>query len=336
MGKSSVLQRLQKKAEFPTAYVYLSKGDSLEHIYKRILEGWLVDIRIKHPGLKWSLPEISAHSDLKMFFDSAAKDLLMLLGGVTHTPLLAIFLDEIEHIVPYQEGDEGTLRLYINLMDSLRGLQQETNSLSLLVTGIHPIVARRNYLWGNQKNPLHQVISERFLLPLDKEDCNYMIRSLGQQINLTYDDEGLDYIMRMSGAHPFLARQLCSMAYKNRGNIDTISIQLLQKTAMDFVNNPATASYFDDYGLWGELGKSDIWEEDISHANHQILSLLAASAVELTETELYSRLNRKVAERSLNALTERGIISTLDSSSHYSIHFGLFRNWIRLHKLDME
>ncbi|MBV9616825.1 MAG: tetratricopeptide repeat protein, partial [Ktedonobacteraceae bacterium] len=148
MGKSSVLQRLQKKAEFPTAYVYLSKGDTLEHIYKRILEGWLIDIRIKHPGLKWSLPEFTTHSDSRMFFDSAAKDLLMLLGSVTNAPLLAIFLDEIENIAPYQEGDEETLRLYINLMDSLRGLQQETNTLSLLLTGIHPIVARRNYLWG--------------------------------------------------------------------------------------------------------------------------------------------------------------------------------------------
>src|SRR5712692_1869059 len=336
MGKSSVLKRLQKKAEFPTAYVYLSKGDRLEGIYKRIIESWSADIRIKSPGLKWSVPEITAEFDLKMAFDSATKKLLRLLDNVSNAPLLAVFLDEIEHIVPYQIGDEDTLRLYISLMDSLRGLQQETNNLSLLIAGIHPNAARRNYFWGDQKNPLHQVISERFLLSLDEEDCNYMVRSLGQQINLTYDDEALKYIIRMSGAHPFLARQLCSLVHKNRDSADIISVQTIQKTAREFVNNPATASYFDDNALWGELGKQDIWGEDISRAIHQILDCLAASPIKLAESEICRSLDRRVAERALAALSERGIISTLISTGHYHITFGLFRAWIRLHKLGME
>src|SRR5436305_13944894 len=113
----------------------------------------------------------------------------------------------------------------MTLMDSLRGLQQETGGLSLLLTGVHPDLARRNYFWGKQKNPMYQVVSERFLHPLEKEDCAFMIRSLGQQINLTYDDASVDYILAMSGDHPFLARHLCSIAYKKRQEIHQSTIQ---------------------------------------------------------------------------------------------------------------
>ena len=168
MGKSSVLQRLQKKLEFPVAYTYLRTSDSLLGIYKRLLESWLIDTRIKYPDLKWSMPRLTANSDSKLLFDTAAKNLLFQLGKVTEIPLLAVFLDEIEHIVPYKKGDEKTLDLYVNLMDSLRGLQQESNSLSLLIAGIYPDLARRNYFWSNQKNPMYQIISERFLFPLGK------------------------------------------------------------------------------------------------------------------------------------------------------------------------
>src|ERR1051326_2966299 len=191
MGKSSVLQKLQKISEFPTAYIYLNKRDSLDRIYSDILTSLAIDIRIKYANLKWSPPSFAGREDPKMVFNVSIKELLLLLGTVTNTPLLAIFLDEIENIAPYKDGDEATLQLYMNLMDSLRGLQQEIHSLSLIIVGVHPIVARRNYFWSNQKNPMHQIISERFLLPLDQDDCIHMIRSLGQQINLTYSDESL-------------------------------------------------------------------------------------------------------------------------------------------------
>jgi hypothetical protein len=163
-----------------------------------------------------------------------------------------------------------------------------------------------------------------------------MIRSLGQQINLTYSDESLEYIVQMSGAHPFLARQICSLAYKNRGNIDTFSIEYIQKVARDFVSNPATASYFDDYGLWAELGKQDIWGEDVSYANYRILSSLATSSNELAESEICPDLNKQTVKRALSGLKERGIISSSNEDNFYYITIGLFRDWIRLHKLGME
>ncbi len=337
MGKSSLLQQMQKKAEFPVAYVYLNTDDSLTHIYKRIVEGWAVNGSLKYRDFNWTLPQLNTNANLKESFDSAAKDLLAYLSTVADTPpLLGIFLDEIEHIAPYREGDEKALQLYVSLMDSLRGLQQETKSIALLFAGVHPGIARYNYFWGNQKNPMHQVILEKFLPPLDQYDCSYMIRSLGQQINLTYEENALQYILDMSGSHPFVARQICSLAYKKRRDMGPISAEIVGEVVQEFIRNPSTASYFDERGLWGELNKPNIWGEEIGKANHELLCTLARSTEALSQEELCATSNKNAAQQAFYALKERSIISSPDNSGYYQITFGLFRDWIRLHQLDIE
>jgi len=152
MGKSSVMQKLQRRSKFPVAYVYLRKNDSLASIYKRILDAWEVDFRIKYHTISWTAPQFSTSNPV-IEFDSATKELLEKLEQVADNPQLGIFLDEIDAIVPYKEGDNATLNLYVSLMDSLRGVQQETDSLTLLVAGIHPTLGRVNYFWGDHKEP---------------------------------------------------------------------------------------------------------------------------------------------------------------------------------------
>ena len=338
MGKSSVLQELQKKTDFPVAYVYLQMGDSLGNIYRRILDDWSTNGRVKHPGFNWKAPQANADAQPQEYFDKAVRDLLTYLGTIAETsPMLGIFLDEIENIMPYKEGDQKILQLYISLMDTLRGVQQETKSLALLVAGVHPGVARYNYFWGNQKNPMHQIISEQFLPPLDKEDCAYMIHSLGKQINLTYEENALDYILEMSGSHPFLARQICSLANKKRRHMEPISVEIVQEVVQEFVNNPQSNSYFDDRGLWGELAKEYIWSEEVGQANHALLSALARAWPQLlSENELYTSMERKVAQKAFYALKERCLIHSPDQNGYYQITFGLFREWIRSQQLDMK
>jgi len=167
---------------------------------------------------------------------------------------------------------------------------------------------------------------------LDKEDCKFMISGLGGQISLTYDNETVDYIFEMSGGHPFLARQICSLAYKKHGDVGHMPFKTVQQVTDMYVRNPATASYFDDHGLWGELGQKSIWEKEVSEANHSVLRLIAASPKGLTKTELCAAPNGS-AEQSFIALAERSIISPVPDSDCYQITFGLFRDWIRHHKL---
>ncbi len=336
MGKSSVLQQLQKRAEFPIAYVYLTTDDELNRIYERIIDDWATNGRAKYPNFKWTRPVSEEATSFRSGFDAAVKSLLSYLSTVTETsPLLGIFLDEIEHIVPSQD-DEKTLQLYVSLMDTLRGMQQETNSIALLVAGVHPSVARQNYFWGTQKNPMHQVIVEQFLPPLSNEDCSNMIRSLGKQIDLEYEKRALDYILDMSGSHPFLARQICSLAYKKGRNMSVISVEVVENVVRDFIRNPALAIYFNEYGLWKELRQPDLWEEEVGKANHLLLRRLAEASRDLSEDELCSGLDKKLAFTAFYALKERSLIVSQDNSGYYRITFGLFRNWIRFHQLGIE
>jgi len=137
----------------------------------------------------------------------------------------------------------------------------------------------------------------------------------------------------MSGGHPFLARQLCSIAYKKHGDTGKISHSVVKHIAHNFVRNPTTASYFDDQGLWGELGRSSIWGDQVSQANHSILQNLAVSSHGLRKSKLNSGPNATIAEQAFIALEERSIISPIEPGSDtYHITFGLFRDWIRLHK----
>lgn len=336
MGKSSVLQQLQKRAEFPVAYVYLNTDDELNRIYERIIDDWATNGRTKYPNFKWTRPLSEEATSSRLDFDAAVKSLLSYLNTVAETsPLLGIFLDEIEHIVPTQD-DEKTLQLYVSLMDTLRGLQQETNSIALLVAGVHPSVARQNYFWGMQKNPMHQIIVEQFLPPLSNEDCSNMIRSLGKQTDLDYEERALDYILDMSGSHPFLARRICSLAYKQNKNMSTITVEVIENVVWDFIRNPSMATYFNEYGLWKELRQPDIWEEEVGKANHLLLLRLAEADRDLSEDELCVGLDKKVAFTAFYALKERSIIFSPDDSGYYRITFGLLRKWIRFHQLGIE
>jgi tetratricopeptide (TPR) repeat protein len=335
MGKSSVLKELQLRASFPVAYVYLTVGESLRRIYKRILEEWATSGKIKYPDFKWEAPQITTESTAQSEFDAAAKGLLSYLDTLnTAIPSLAIFLDEIEHIVP-SEGDERTMDLYIHLMDSLRGLYQETQSISLLVAGVYPGVARDNYFWGTQKNPMHQVIKEYFLPPLDEEDCTNMIRSLGEQINIQYEESALAYIVEMSGSHPLLTRRICSYAHKKLRDARPISVDNVEEVVQEFVRDPQKNAYFGENGLWKELGQVDYWGKEVSQANQQLLLKLAREEREMSERELCAGLDQVAATQAFYVLKERSIISSPNNSGYYHITFGLFKNWIRFRQLGM-
>jgi hypothetical protein len=219
-------------------------------------------------------------------------------------------------------------------MDSLRRLHQETQSLSLLLAGIHPRVARDNYFWGTQKNPMHQVIKEYFLPPLDTDDCDSMIRSLGEQIDIKYEESALEYILEMSGSHPLLARRICSYARQKHTTTGPITVDIIEEVLREFVRDPQKNAYLGEHGLWRELGQPHLWGAEVSQANQQLLLKLACEDQEMSEDELCKILDQAVATQAFHILKERSIISSPDNSGYYQITFGLFKSWIRFRHLE--
>ena len=86
-----------------------------------------------------------------------------------------------------------------------------------MVAGIDPTINRMSR-WGDEQkqNPFFMLLEELYLPPLFESDCVQMIRNIGTQVKLSYSEEAAAYIAQISGGHPYLARQLCSLAYKQR------------------------------------------------------------------------------------------------------------------------
>ncbi|MCP4459596.1 MAG: hypothetical protein GY816_16465, partial [Cytophagales bacterium] len=177
---------------------------------------------------------------------------------------------------------------------------------------------------------------EKFLPSLDRDDCEVMIRSLGKQVGLDYDDQTMNLIIRKSGAHPYLARQLCSAAYQKYKETGVMPFEIVNETLEEFVYNPSRNDYFNDYALWGELAKDDIWGKEIGEMNHHILRQLAASNKGLSKDALFHNTKRTIFEQAFAALKERSIISLIPGTDRYQITFELFQDWICAHKLYEE
>ncbi|MGQ4810263.1 hypothetical protein NKDENANG_03716 [Candidatus Entotheonellaceae bacterium PAL068K] len=143
---------------------------------------------------------------------------------VTETPIDAValnreFVNEVELIVPRETGpsrdpEPELLAHYLAVTRALRGLVQETDHL--LVVGVDLQLNRVN-LWAGQQIPFYPFFREEYPGSLNRDDCIQMVRNIGRQMGLVYDEEAVDFIVEVSGGHPFLTQQWCSTTYPDRG-----------------------------------------------------------------------------------------------------------------------
>jgi hypothetical protein len=245
---------------------------------------------------------------------------------------VGLFIDEIEVIVPPEpEGelrpDNETLERYLAFARMLRGLLQETGQLALLAVGVDP---RLNHInrWAAEQNPFYQFFREEYLGPLSRVDCIQMVRNIGQQMGLAYTDDALGYIADLSGGHPFLARQLCSLAVSDLGEDPggALAFENLNTAAERFVRDPKTASLLNERGMWGEVTNPKLWPQPQIIENQIILTSLSDTEDLPEEHLLQSGRDPEARERSLFELKQRHVLNKVVAALR--IQFGLFRNWI--------
>ena len=146
----------------------------------------------------------------------------------------------------------------------------------------------------------------------------------------------------MSGGHPYLARQLCSLAYEQRrqqpGEVTRLA---MQQAAERFLFDPKYASFVNAVGLWGEVTSIKLWGEQVARANQDVLFILAQSIDPVAESVLVSGSDQVTLRSALFSLHELSIIHPVEDSSnssepYYVISFGLLRAWIRRIRLGLE
>lgn len=329
MGKSSMLKYMRDKLPHPTAIVDLETGTDLQRLYERILLSWTHSVQVKVKGGNWSPPDLTGAADASSAFSAATRQLLDFLKDQGLAPKVCLLVDEME--VTFPRRGESAER-YLAFTRTLRGLVQEQDGgFSLLVSSLDPSFNRINRLAG-QQNPFYQFFREVYLPALEFDDCMRMICVIGGQMGLKYAEEAARFVAEISGGHPFLARQLCSLAFQELGRDGDVPLSHLEAIAERFIREPGKAELLDEAGLWGEISDLDLWPEPQAMANQAIL--LSLSQIEpQPEPDLIARAqDHRACERSLDEMEKRDILGRPEAAL-FHIQLGLFRDWIRRYKL---
>lgn len=333
MGKTSLLQTLRDRAPYPIALVNAQTVSSrgLTALYQRSFEYWAQWIKVHHHK-EWRPPKIARDESPGTF----ATKIIGLFDWLKREGLdarLGLFLDEAELIVPEPEETGEKLQLYLGLVRALRGLIDEDHSLTLVVASLNPSITRINN-WGREQNPTYSLFKENSLLPLTRDDCIQMVENIGSQVGLVYDADCLQAIADLSGGHPFLARQLCSVLFslRNRelGQIERSEIDI---AAHHFIYSDQTVPYL-DAGIWQDAGNTHLWSSPEQAQENQNVLLELARADGLVSTEHLLSPNPTIRRESLIGLTNYGIIHDPEPGL-YTIKFGLLRQWLRHRKLGL-
>jgi hypothetical protein len=263
------------------------------------------------------------------FLVDQLRDILDQLPQAGKRSHLVICLDEIAMIMPKQADFSAQVATYQQFAGMLRVLVEEDSRMSLVVADLNPDVGRIHG-WKSEQNPLYQKVTERWLLPMEKVDCQEMISYLSRRMRLEEEAIVSEIAFAASGGYPFLARQLCSRAYKmlqdQGGKSRKLSATIARARAEFLVTD---SSLLDEHGLWGQIADPDTWGETGGRDSTQLLEGLAKDGESLSKAELLGPLREAGAGHgtALKVLVERGIVST--DGERYWITFGLFRDYIR-------
>jgi tetratricopeptide (TPR) repeat protein/AAA+ ATPase superfamily predicted ATPase len=150
-----------------------------------------------------SLPVATAFdSDISRFID-VIRNL-----PVSPRPKIVLLLDEIERLLPSMLG-KVDFTGFFDLLSYMRGLNQERPEFIFIVTGANASISEVAQFDGRD-NPVFNYLKEIYLPHQESNECFRMIRSLGRGMGLRFAATAEQRIYRLTGGHPFFARQLCS------------------------------------------------------------------------------------------------------------------------------
>jgi uncharacterized protein Yka (UPF0111/DUF47 family) len=326
IGKTSLLQYIRSTAEAPMAHVDFLAGTDFESVFERALISWFESARDKK--IVWEPNFDKSQEPLQQFRNAIERLQESSLKEKKGIPILLI--DEIEMIFPYSDASVTTKKNYLNFSRILRGLNQEKR-LGLIFAGVDTTINNVNRV-GREQNPFYQFLYEQYLGPISDKDCSEMVTAIGELMKLTYTEGALEKIVQSSGCHPSIARQICSLAYKNlpKGE-QKISSEHITKTLQKFITQASTSNFLNEQGLWGEVSNKLIWGPKLAKEFQRILLFLASKPILKEADLLINSKDRKLSENAIEEMEKRGILKNYQNS--YSIRFGVFSDWIKKYKL---
>lgn len=337
MGKTSLAHRLRNHmADAVVAMVDLQEVStaSCASLARLLCERAVEDWRAKFPSLE--PPELVAIEDDEASMSSLEANLRTLrtaILAVEDISTLFFLIDEIEHMIPHDLGD-GREHPGFNQYDAffrlLRGLHQTdfNDVFSFAVIGANARLCLQGR-WGGLDNPIFQYLSEIYIAPLNVNEMNEMVTTLGSGMGLSFSDAALQMVFEHCGGHPMVARQLCSEATKVIGDRRPATIRTeTLRTAID---------------AYLALKKGYFEQVLVSYLSKGQRQLLYAVASEddgtVTRSELAERTKRAYPrldefELDLQSLEQYSLLGR--RGDKYRIAMRLLRRYIRVYRLGKE
>lgn len=328
MGKSSVLRVLAQRLPFPVAALDLEAGARPGDLLRRALRAWQIDARVRfHRDFDLAGFDPQRADDLAAFA-TAVPAMIAANHSWSGERRLGLLLDETELLLPRPGSPANEMTA---LLRCLRGLHQEEGVLALMLVGYLPTINRQNLLGASEEqNPLFKLVGETWLDVLAADDCRQMVSNLASQASVRFSVEAVDRVVAASGAHPFLARQLCSIVYKaRRGRTDAVAPEEVEAAAARFVSNPSHNTYLS--GLWDELGAANIWGAERATVTHTLLRDLAREDGPVPVATLLAKDGSLAREEAMEELLNRHVLREIPEGHERTVTltFDLFRRWIR-------
>lgn len=336
VGKTSLLKRLKEKRSQDIiididlqavppgvedcSYLYWDMAQQLGREVENKFPDIAKNLKFSLAGRFRSYVEITNLQNIALRFDA---DFRMVKDALSHSPETSkvkaiVLLDELEIMLPTSnnKGFKG----YTTFFAYLRGMSQQDGFLISIVTGANSAICEEPQ-WEGRDNPVFKFYQEIFLPPLERYECDEMIKKLGRGMGINYTPSGLDQIYKETGGHPFITRQLCSRIVKNfQERPLTVDKEKVQVGVHEFLFHDA-ATFRE---ILSRLERDFPVEKD----------LLLFIADEVNTESLLSDLCKSNPQEGLKHLIGYQLVERRGNLYQYKM--ALLQKWVRQNWLDKE
>jgi cold shock CspA family protein len=252
VGKTSLLKEAQRRAiEQGDVVVYIdllrvpSDISDCSWLYWKLADELKRAIaHLPLPPLRWRVGgaftdflDIPKGFPIATAFDSDLSKLLNVIGTapIRPRPRVVILLDEIERLLPTFLGKPGFAGFF-DFFSYLRGVSQEHTEFVLIITGANASISETAQ-FDRRDNPVFNYFKEVYLPPLESAECTLMMRGLGRGMGIRFTHDAHEYVYRLTGGHPFFARQLCSfVAERNKERPLHVSQEMIERLLDEYLD----------------------------------------------------------------------------------------------------
>lgn len=233
---------------------------------------------------------------------------------------IIIMLDEVERIIPLP--NRRGIAKCDELFGYLRGKAQLHSWFISIVAGANAKVVEEPH-WMGLDNPVFRFYQPVYLPPLEPEESSEMVTVLGRGMGITFDVEALDEINGLTGRHPYVVRQLCSLLAR------TFPERPLSITS-EHVERVGTTFAVEEHATFREMFERlhRDFPDELRILRH------LANVGRTTLHDLEALFGRGVKER-IGHLRGYSVVEK-DAADQYSISFPLLQQWVRSEIADLD